>query len=259
MKRAFRIIIVIFIILNIQIVNTSGETLNLIEEKLVNVGISEEYSENITNYISNLKISDEEANELLVNVNEIISSLTNKENYNDFTFSELVSIYGEALNIAERLNINVDLDFFNKEVVLKDKESKLILIKCDLDDAKRYYENYKESPLTTEDYDNLKNYISESIVSNDEEMKIVDNSKNNEEVENINAKSEQKLEEKQEENLELSENSYNQSQENNEVLNRVSSIKKKNVNRVLSIVFLVLISCVIISLLIDTIFFEKGE
>ena len=37
--------------LNIQIIYVHSETLNLIEEKLDNVGIPKEYSDNIINYI----------------------------------------------------------------------------------------------------------------------------------------------------------------------------------------------------------------
>ncbi|WP_195964724.1 hypothetical protein [Clostridium cuniculi] len=44
---------------------------------------------------------------------------------------------------------------------------------------------------------------------------------------------------------------------NNENLNTVSAIKSKNMNRVLSIIFLVLFACVLISLLIDSIFFNR--
>ena len=46
---------------------------------------------------------------------------------------------------------------------------------------------------------------------------------------------------------------------NNENLNTVSAIKSKNMNRVLSIIFLVLFSCVVVSLLIDSIFFNKEK
>ena len=139
MNKIFRIFIVSFLILNIPIIYAYSETLNLIEEKLDSVGVPEEYSNNIINYITNLKLSEEEAKSLLDDANNVLSTLKEKEDYSDFTFKELLNIYGEVLNIADSLNINVDLE--NKEVMLKDKESKLTLIKCDIDDIKRYYEN----------------------------------------------------------------------------------------------------------------------
>ena len=164
MKKIFRILIIAFLVLNISIIYVHSETLNLIEEKLESVGIPEEYSDNIINYITNLKLSDKETKNLLDEANNILSRIKEKEDYSDFTLIELLNIYGEALNIADELNINLDLDLSSKEVVLKDKNSKLTLIKCDIDDVKRYYENYKESPLTSQDYEELKSYIIENTI-----------------------------------------------------------------------------------------------
>ena len=178
MKKIFRIFIVSFLMLNIQIIYVHSETLNLIEEKLDNVGIPKEYSDNIINYITNLKLSEEETKNLLDEVNNVISRIKEKEDYSDFTFTELLNIYDEALNIADTLNINFDLDLSTKEVVLKDKDSKLTLIKCNIDDAKRYYENYKESPLTSQDYEELKSYIAENTITNEEDIKSSDSNNN---------------------------------------------------------------------------------
>lgn len=244
MKKIFRIFIVAFLVLNTQILYVHSETLNLIEEKLENIGVPEEYSDNILNYITNLKLSDEETKSLLEDANNIISRIKEKDDYSDFTFTELFNIYGEALNIADELNINLDLDLSSKEVVLKDKDSKLTLIKCDIDDVKRYYENYKESPLTSQDYDELKSYIVENTITNDE-------NKNSSESSNLN-------DEEIEKNGKISYNS-NSTENNSETLNTVSAIKSKNMNRVLSIVFLVLFACVVASLLIESIFFNRKD
>ena len=58
MKKIFRILIIAFLVLNISIIYVHSETLNLIEEKLDSLGIPQEYSDNIINYITNLKLSD---------------------------------------------------------------------------------------------------------------------------------------------------------------------------------------------------------
>lgn len=238
MKKFFRTVLVTFLVLNMQMINTYCETLTLIEEKLQDVGVSEEYSNNIINYINNLKISDEEASNILNKASDIISSIKERKNYSDFTFSELISIYGEVLNLAEGLNINVDLDLSTKKVVLKDKNSKEILIKCNISDVKKYYDNYKESPLTAKDYDEVKNYISENAITNNEDIKSSNNSN--------------KLERKDE----LADNSYNKT-DGSESLNNTATIKDKNVRRVLSIIFLILFSCVSLSFLVDLLFFKK--
>ena len=170
MKKIFRILIIAFLVLNISIIYVHSETLNLIEEKLDSVGVPEEYSDNIINYINNLKLSEEETTKLLDEANDVILKIKDKKNYNDFTFTDLINIYGEALNIADSLNINVDLNIANKEVMLKDKDSKLTLIKCNIDDVRRYYENYKKSPLTSQDYQELKSFIAENTITNEEDI-----------------------------------------------------------------------------------------
>lgn len=254
MKKIFNILIITFLVLNMPIICVHSETVNLIEEKLESIGVSDEYSDNIINYITNLKLSTEETKKLLEDSNNIISRIKEKEDYSDFTLTELLNLYGEALNIADKLNINLDLNFSTKEVVLKDKNSKLTLIKCNMGDVKRYYENYKKSPLTSKDYEDLKGYIVENTITNDE--KINSSESNNS---NIITKNYDKSDLKDEEiakNSKTSDNS-NSTENKNENLNTVSAIKSKNMNRVLSIVFLVLFACVIVSLLIDSIFFYR--
>lgn len=225
MKKFFRIFILTFSILNMSVIYAHCETLSLIEEKLHQVGIPSEYSDNIINYIYNLKLSDKDAEDIV--------------------------------NLADGLKINIDLDLSNKEVVLKDKESKAILIKCDMSDVKKYYENYKESPLTSKDYEELKSYISENTITNSNDLKsnYDDNSstKLNESDENNSIKNQQ------DKSNELAESSYNNKENNSEVLNSASAIKSKNANRVMSIVFLILFACVIISLLVDSLFFNKDN
>lgn len=257
MNKIFRILIIAFLVLNIPIIYVHSETLNLIEEKLDSVGVSDEYSDNIINYITNLKLSTEETKKLLEDANNIISRIKEKEDYNDFTITELLNIYGEALNIADELNINLDLDLSTKEVVLKDKNSKLTLIKCDIDDVKRYYENYKESPLTSKDYEALKSYIVENTITNDENINSsYSNNNSNGMTESDDYNKSDLSDEEVAKNSKTSDNS-DVIKNNNETLNTVSAIKNKNMNRVLSIVFLVLFACVVVSLLIESIFFNR--
>lgn len=276
MKKIFRMLIIVFLTLNTQILYVHSETLNLIEDKLENIGIPDEYSDNIINYITNLKLTNEETKELLEEANNIFLRVKGKDDYSDFTFTELLNIYGEALNIAEELNINLDLDLSSKEVVLKDKDSKLTLIKCNMNDFKRYYENYTESPLTSQDYEELKSYIAENTIINDENKNSSESTSdsnniaksddysnsdlNDNEVDEDSKRSNSSdlNDEEIEKNGNVSDNS-NSAENNNESLNTVSAIKSKNMNRVLSIVFLVLFACVVASLLIESIFFNRKD
>ena len=256
MKKIFNILIITFLVLNMPIICVHSETVNLIEEKLESMGVSDEYSDNIINYITNLKLSTEETKKLLEDSNNIISRIKEKEDYSDFTLTELLNLYGEALNIADKLNINLDLNFSTKEVVLKDKNSKLTLIKCNMGDVKRYYENYKKSPFTSKDYENLKGYIVENTITNDEKINSSESNNSNKITESYDYDKSDLKDEEIAKNSKTSDNS-NSTENKNENLNTVSAIKRKNMNRVLSIVFLVLFACVIVSLLIDSIFFYR--
>lgn len=250
MKKIFRILLIAFLVLNISTIYVHSETVNLIEEKLDSIGISDEYINNIVNYITNLKLSNEEINNLLETANNIFSIVKEKDDYSDFTLTELLNIYGEALNVTDELGINLDLNLSTKEVVLKDKESSLTLIKCNIDDVENFYENYKESPLTYEDYKELKGYIVENVIMSDENTDVNNNYNRATEGDDYNKSN---LNDKEITNNIMDNNSYDS---NNESLNTVSAIKNKNMNRVLSIIFLVLFSCVVVSLLIDSIFFS---
>ena len=276
MKKIFKIFIVAFLFLNIPIIYVHSETLNLIEEKLESIGVPEEYGDNIINYITNLKLTDEETKELLEEANNIFLRVKEKDDYSDFTLTELLNIYGEALNIADELNINLDLDLSSEEVVLKDKDSKLTLIKCDVADFKRYYENYTKSSLTSQDYEELKSYIAENTFINDENKNSSESTSDsnniaksddysnsdlndNEVAEDSKRSNSSDLNDEEiDKNGNVSNNS-NSAENNNESLNTVSSIKSKNMNRVLSIVFLVLFACVVASLLIESIFFNRKD
>lgn len=258
MKKIFRIFIVAFLFLNIPIIYVHSETFNLIEEKLESIGVPEEYDDNIINYITNLKLTDEETKELLEEANNIFLRVKEKDDYSDFTLTELLNIYGEALNIADELNINLDLDLSSKEVVLKDKDSKLTLIKCDIDDVKRYYENYKESPLTSKDYEALKSYIVENTITNDENINSSYSNNNSNGMTESDDYGNSDLSDDDVSKESKKSNSSDSNESNNETLNTVSAIKSKNVNRVLSIVFLVLFACVILSILFGVLF-DKEE
>ena len=257
MKNIFRILIITFLLLSMQVTCAYSETVNLIEEKLDEIGVPNEYIDNIINYITNLKLSDEERNNILEKANNIVSRVKEKEDYKDFTLTELLNIYDETLNIADELNINLDLDLSTKKVVLKDKDSKLTLIKCDIDDIKRYYENYKESPITSKDYEELRSYILENTITNDENIKSSEaNNNSNRMIESDNYDKNDLNHEEIAKNRNLSDNS-NSTSNNNENLNKADAIKRENINRVFSIIFLVIFACVVISLLIDSIFFTK--
>ena len=123
-------------------------------------------------------------------------------------------------------------------------------------DVKRYYENYKKSPFTSKDYEDLKGYIVENTITNDEKINSSESNNSNKITESYDYDKSNLKDEEITKNSKTSDNS-NSTENKNENLNTVSAIKSKNMNRVLSIVFLVLFACVIVSLLIDSIFFYR--
>ena len=142
MKKVFRILIFLILILSLSPQLIHAEILSLIGERLESIGIEENYSDNIISHINNLNLRKEEVQKISEDIDNMIVSIQNKESYTDFSFKEMINIYGKTLNIMDSLNIIVDLDLDKKEVVLKGKDSKLTLINCDINEEKKYYENY---------------------------------------------------------------------------------------------------------------------
>ena len=124
---------------------------------------------------------------------------------------------------------------------------------------KDIYENYKESPLTSQDYEELKSYIAENTITNEEDIKSSDSNNNSNSIDDNCDYNNNLNDEEIAQNSESSESIYKSSENNNETFNTVSAIKRKNVNRVLSIIFLVLFACVVVSLLINSIFFSREK
>lgn len=254
MKKLFRIFIISILFLNMQMISAHSETFKLIEEKLGDLGISEEYTDNIINYINDLDLSDEEVKGILEDSKSVFSNIKDTKGYEDFTFSELVNIYGKALNIANDLNISINVDFSNKEIELIDKKSNLTLFKCDVNDAKKYYESYKEKPITSEEYNQLISYISESVDRDSNESNSYDSYLNDEIRIDEKANS-------NESDSEISENTNvkNTSNDSDNILNKTSTTRSKNINRTLSIIYIILFFCVIFSILLGVMFKDKEK
>ena len=90
MKKIFRILLIAFLVFNISTIYVHSETVNLIEEKLDSIGISDEYSNNIVNYITNLKLSNEEINNNTVD--------NNYDDSNNTRFNTVSAIKSKNMN-----------------------------------------------------------------------------------------------------------------------------------------------------------------
>ncbi|MBM6861779.1 hypothetical protein H9X78_15140, partial [Clostridium saudiense] len=57
MKKTSKILVSLFIFINIFTINIFAEDLAYIEDALINIGIGEEYSENIVQYLKDINIT----------------------------------------------------------------------------------------------------------------------------------------------------------------------------------------------------------
>lgn len=261
MKRVIKIVtkmvVISFLLINTFILPVHSENIDFFKEKLEEVGIPEEYSKNISEHIENLDISTEEIQAIVNNSSEVFSRIKEGQKISDFSLSELVGIYSEALRVANDLDIEVRIDSDNKELEIKDKEDDDVLLKCNIEDAKKYYDNYKKSPFTDEEYDNLLNYLDNSITNNNEDLSASEeNDTNKNSINNESNKEDSNIEK-----AEASDTSNTtESNSGSDILsNKADTISKKNRHRVLSIIYLVLLLCVLLSVVSSKLFKEKHE
>lgn len=265
MKRVIKIVTkmvaISFLLINTFILPVHSENIDFFKEKLEEVGIPEEYSKNISEHIESLDISTEEIQAVMNNSSEVFARIAEGQEVSDFSLSELVGIYSEALRVANDLEIEVKIDSDNKELEIKDKEDNDVLLKCNIEEAKKYYDNYKKSPLTDAEYDDLLSYIDnadDSISNNAEEQSASEKDDTDKSsINNIN---------REDTNIEKAEasNTSNNSttgsnSESSSIVNKADTISEKNRYRVLSIIYVVLSLCVFISVMSSKLFKKKEE
>lgn len=139
---------------------------------------------------------------------------------------------------ANELGIQVNIDSYNNKFEIKDKKSGEILLICDIEGAIKYYNNYKKSPFTKEEYNELFDYINKEEINENNEF--VDDNTNDEVVKN-------EYESKEDKNI----NVVNGTQKSGRGVN-------KSKIRIMSIIYFILFLCVIVSLIAKGIFVEEN-
>ena len=266
MKRVIKIVTkmvaISFLLINIFILPVHSENIDFFKEKLEEVGIPEEYSKNISEHIESLDISTEEIQAVINNSSEVFARIIGGHEVTDFSLSELVGIYSEALRVANDLEIEVKIDSDNKELEIKDKEDNDVLLKCNIEDAKEYYDNYKKSPLTDDEYDDLLSYIDnadDSISNNAEDKSASEKDDIDKSSINNNINREDINIEKAEASNTSNNSTTGSNSESSSIVNKADTISEKNRYRVLSIIYVVLSLCVFISLMSSKLFKKKEE
>ena len=237
-KYIIKIFISCFLLLNILIFPVHSQNINFIKGKLEEIGIPKEYSKNIYEYIENLNINEGKIKKIISDSSEIINDIKGGKSLKEFSLLQLSQIYSDALMFANELGIQVNIDSYNNKFEIKDKKSGEILLICDIEGAIKYYNNYKKSPFTKEEYNELFDYINKEEINENNEF--VDDNTNDEVVKN-------EYESKEDKNI----NVVNGTQKSGRGVN-------KSKIRIMSIIYFILFLCVIVSLIAKGIFVEEN-
>ena len=146
MRKIIKSSISLFIFINIFSINVSAGDLSYIEEALVDLGVNEDYSENIVEYLENIEISESDFQEIENNVNDIKEVVQNNDE--DINFLKYYTVYDNVMDIAEIMNLDLDVDLSDLSISLIDKNNDNILYEGNTDSLMQIYSNYKESNYT---------------------------------------------------------------------------------------------------------------
>ncbi len=128
------------------------ELLNIDEEDLKEIGLKDEYANNIMTYLDDMSLSEEEFSSVEYTVNNVINKISEEGSINSFSISEGVSIYNDIKGALDDLGLDVDFSIWKRTFAIKDKKNNNILLKGKFKDLQKYYDNYKN--LLEENTDN---------------------------------------------------------------------------------------------------------
>lgn len=182
MKKLGTTIFTFLLVFNILIFNCYGEGLSVdLEDSLKELGIEDEYSRNIANYIENLKISDKSLDEIISNVEEI-SDTVSVEDKGKLDLSDYFQVYNTSIEIADILNLDLKVDIIDRDFKVIDRSTKNTLLVGDMNTLMEIYSKYIELGYDKE----IQTFVGElydEVVYNDEVDEYINN---NEIVDNNN-------------------------------------------------------------------------
>ncbi|MBC5625035.1 hypothetical protein H8S10_06135 [Clostridium sp. NSJ-49] len=192
MRKIIKSSISLFIFIFIFSVNVFAGDLSYIEEALVNLGVNEDYSENIVEYLENIEISESDFQEIENNVNDIKEVVQNNDE--DINFLKYYTVYDNIMDIAKIMNLDLDVDLSDLSISLIDKNNNNILYEGDTNSLMQIYSNYRESNYAinvAEIFEDINNLDENEIVISDTEnnTNINEDIFNNEIDSNLDTKS----------------------------------------------------------------------
>lgn len=192
MKKVIRSFIILFIAINILSVNAVAKDFSYIEESLNNLGIDEDYSENIVEYLNKLEISKTQYNEIVENTSDIVAVLGEKTHAENFDFFQYYTLYDKVMNIAEILDLGLDVNLNDKSFMLLDKNTKNILYEGDVNSLSELYSKYKNMNTSIDITEIVEDVKSDDI---ENEIKSVDEKNYNNVSNNANIKNNKNISE----------------------------------------------------------------
>ena len=192
MRKIIKSSISLFIFINIFSINVAAGDLSYIEEALVDLGVNEDYSENIVEYLENIEISESDFQEIENNVNNIKDVVQNNDE--EINFLKYYTVYDNIMDIAEIMNLDLDVDLSDLSISLIDKNNNNILYEGDTDSLMQIYSNYRDSNYAinvAEIFEDINNLDENEIVISDTEnnTNINEDIFNNEIDSNLDTKS----------------------------------------------------------------------
>lgn len=173
MKKANKIILGLFIFINIFTINVFAKDLSYIEEVLISLGVNKSYSKNIVSYLENIDTSKLELEKIEGNINNIKEFIGDYENKEKMNFLNYYTVYGNVVNLASVLNLDLDLN--SSSIRLIDKKNKNTLFEGDVNSLMKIYSNYKDSNYKIDIEE-----VFEDISSNNEYISLVEEINNSE-------------------------------------------------------------------------------
>lgn len=169
MKKLIKISLLTIISINLSINTAYTEELSDIKDNLQGLGVSEEYSQKIVNYIGDLKVTESDFDEILSDSIAVYNEF-NEKSTDGVTLSEIVSVYDDINKIADNLKLDIGIDIINKEVEVKSKDTNEVIFKVDKDEAVEYYNNLKELPVDKNEFYDFLELAKENIIVKDNEF-----------------------------------------------------------------------------------------
>lgn len=113
-----------------------------VKENLEEIGVEEEYRDNIETYLNNMTISEKDINNIEEEAKEVMGSVQNKNSISDFSLKEIWKLYKKAKEVAEDLNLGFNFSIANKSFAIKDKSNNNVLLEGNINDLQSYYDKY---------------------------------------------------------------------------------------------------------------------